>query len=150
MTSSTTFPIISLIHLLALIQHTWGLPRRNYLQLQCQVPAKYAYSFPFHRIDWCILFPKYRHTKKRRTTSKVWLDFDLEQHPGKDGVLEWKEVCKRCKSHLVGESKDGTGHLERHTTTHCKKDREAGLVQTTLQTNPDGTLQNFNYNPEVA
>jgi hypothetical protein len=80
----------------------------------------------------------------------VWLEFDLEQHPGKDGVVAWKAVCKRCKSHLVGESKDGTGHLERHITAHRKKDREAGLQQTTLQMNPDGTVRNFNYNPEVA
>ncbi|KAA1105442.1 hypothetical protein PGT21_050144 [Puccinia graminis f. sp. tritici] len=52
-------------------------------------------------------------TKKRKTTSEVWLHFD------KDGKEDLKAICKYCKSPLSGKSGSGTQHLWRHLE-RCK------------------------------
>lgn len=81
----------------------------------------------------------------RRKTSECWDHFD-EEIVVEDDVNVLKARCKRCGRLYSSGRKGGTGHLNRHTLMHQKKD--AGR-QTTVKFNPDDTVRNFTYDPNV-
>ena len=55
-----------------------------------------------------------------------------------------------CKAVLSARSVAGTGHLIRHQKSCRKKVDHAARVQSRLAFNPDGSVDNCNYNPTVA
>ena len=89
-------------------------------------------------------------TKKRRTVSAVWKHFELEEKVQPDGRKKWMAICIRCRGELAGESTAGTGHLDRHIKMHARKDKDQGLIQSSLQFNADGQVRNWNYDPQIA
>lgn len=87
-------------------------------------------------------------TGKRK--SSVWTDFD-EIFETENGVkVCTKARCKMCKHTLSARSSAGTGHLKRHQKSCRQKANHAAMVQSRLALNPDGSLQNWEYNPDVA
>jgi hypothetical protein len=72
-----------------------------------------------------------------RLKSKVWLDFTKIS---KDGDPKIIAQCNHCKEELLGQSKNGTSHLLRHTEAKHKTE-QATLNNFFLkpETNDDGT-----------
>jgi hypothetical protein len=65
------------------------------------------------------------------------------------------EICtkakyKMCKSTLSARSSVGTGHLKRHQNSYRQKADQRARVQSRLSYNPDGSVHNWDYKPEVA
>ena len=55
-----------------------------------------------------------------------------------------------CKSTLSARSAAGTGHLKRHQKSCRIKTDQRARVQSRLSYNPDGSVYNWDYKPEVA
>jgi hypothetical protein len=51
---------------------------------------------------------------------------------------------------LSGKSSSGTGHLLRHNCLAKKEQQRAGIVQSALKYNYDGSLKHWEYSPSVA
>ena len=79
--------------------------------------------------------------------SAVWANFD-EIYETVNGVkICTKATYKVCKSTLSARSSAGTGHLKRP----CKqKTDQRARVQSRLAYNPDGSMHNWGYKPDVA
>ena len=91
-------------------------------------------------------------SRRRGPTSKVWQDF--EEVTAMEGGKEVRiaAVCHYCKQSLYTTSSSGTGHLIRHSM-HClaKKEKEkAGIVQSVLRFNTDGSVITWEYSASVA
>jgi hypothetical protein len=91
-------------------------------------------------------------SRRRGPTSKVWQDF--EEVTAMEGGKEVRiaAVCHYCKQTLSAKSSSGTGHLIRHSM-HClaKKEKEkAGIVQSVLRFNTDGSVITWEYSASVA
>jgi hypothetical protein len=81
--------------------------------------------------------------------SPMWVDFD-EVFEEVNGVkICTKAVCKMCKSTLFARSVAGTGHLKRHQKS-CRLKTQRARVQSRLFYNPDGSIYNWDYKPDVA
>ena len=55
-----------------------------------------------------------------------------------------------CKSTLSVRSSAGTGHLKRHQKSCRQKTDQADRVQSRLAYNPNGSVHNWDYKPNVA
>lgn len=89
-------------------------------------------------------------SSKRPPRSKVWNDFDELTHLVNGKRVRYGAVCKYCKQTLSGKSSSGTGHLLRHNCSAKKEQQRAGIVQSVLKYNPDGSLKHWEYSPAVA
>jgi hypothetical protein len=88
------------------------------------------------------------NTSKRK--SPVWADF-TEIFEDINGVSTCtKAVCKMCKATLSARSAASTGHLKRHQKSCKLKTDQRARVQSRLSYNPDGSVYNWDYKPEVA
>jgi hypothetical protein len=59
--------------------------------------------------------------RKRKATSKVWLDFN-EMFTIRNGKkVRYGAKCKYCSTEYSGKSSSGTGHLKRHALVCGKK-----------------------------
>ena len=91
--------------------------------------------------------------RKRLATSRVWADFEEVTGIDEKGKkVRISAICKHCKCTLSAKSSSGTGHLLRHQE-HCKAKIEhdrAGIVQSVLKFNPDGSVQRWEYSTLVA
>ena len=68
--------------------------------------------------------------KRRKLTSKVWLDFTKIKQPNERDMAK----CNHCKSQFVGESSSGTSHLNKHILScNVRKNKISGqqLIKTT-------------------
>jgi hypothetical protein len=92
-------------------------------------------------------------TRKRLPTSRVWSDFDeVTGVDDKGKKVRVSAICKHCKTTLSARSSSGIGHFLRHQQ-HCKAKIEhdrAGIVQSVLKFNPDGSMQRWEYSASVA
>ena len=61
-----------------------------------------------------------------------------------------KAICKICKSTLSPRSCAGTGHLKRHQKPCKQKMDQRARVQSRLAYNPDGSMHNWDYKPDVV
>ena len=89
-------------------------------------------------------------SSKRPPRSKVWNDFDELTHIVNGKRVRYGAVCKYCKVTLSGKSSSGTGHLLRHNCSAKKEQQRAGIVQSLLKYNSDGSLKHWEYSPSVA
>jgi hypothetical protein len=91
--------------------------------------------------------------RKRLATSTIWADFEEVTGVDEKGKkVRISAICKHCKCTLSARSSSGTGHLLRHQE-HCKDKIEhdrAGIVQSVLKFNPDGSVQRWEYSALVA
>ncbi|XP_066384513.1 zinc finger BED domain-containing protein RICESLEEPER 2-like [Miscanthus floridulus] len=88
--------------------------------------------------------------KVGKRKSPVWDDFE-EIFETMNGVqICTKAKCKMCKSTLSARSSAGTGHLKRHQNSCRQKTDQRDRVQSRLSYNPDGSVHNWDYKPEVA
>ena len=88
--------------------------------------------------------------KVGKRKSPVWDDFE-EIFETVNGVqICTKAKCKMCKSTLSARSSAGTGHLKRHQNSCRQKTDQRDRVQSRLSYNPDGSVHNWDYKPEVA
>jgi hypothetical protein len=91
--------------------------------------------------------------RKRLATSRVWADFEeVTGIDDKGKKVRISAICKHWKCTLSAKSSSGTGHLLRHQE-HCKAKIEhdrAGIVQSVLKFNPDGSVQRWEYSTLVA
>jgi hypothetical protein len=55
-----------------------------------------------------------------------------------------------CKHTLSARSNAGTGHLKRHQKSCRQKLDQATRVQSRRVYNPDGSVHNWDYKPDVA
>jgi hypothetical protein len=55
-----------------------------------------------------------------------------------------------CKTTLSARSAAGTGHLKRHQKSCRLKTDQRARVQSRLSYNPDGSVHNQGYKPDVA
>ncbi|XP_066348537.1 uncharacterized protein [Miscanthus floridulus] len=88
------------------------------------------------------------NTSKRK--SPVWADFEEIYEVINGSRICTKAVCKMCKSILSARSAAGTGHLKRHQKSCRIKTDQRARVQSRLSYNPDGSVYNWDYKPEVA
>jgi hypothetical protein len=58
--------------------------------------------------------------------------------------------CHYCKKVLTALSTGGTGHLLRHRKSCARKADHAANSQSVLNYNSDGSVGNWDYNPDVA
>jgi hypothetical protein len=58
--------------------------------------------------------------------------------------------CHYCKKVLTALSTGGTGHLLRHHKSCAHKADHAANSQSVLNYNSDGSVRNWDYNPNVA
>jgi hypothetical protein len=85
-----------------------------------------------------------------KRTSPVWEDFE-KIYEDVDGVSTvTKATCKICRSTLSARSVSGTGHLKRHQKSCKAKVEQRARVQSRLALNPDGSVHNWTYKPDVA
>jgi hypothetical protein len=61
-----------------------------------------------------------------------------------------KVTSKMCKQMLSVRSNAGTGHLKRHHKSCRQKTDQRARVQSRLAYNPDGSVHNWDYKPDVA
>jgi len=88
------------------------------------------------------------NTSKRK--SPVWADFEEIYEVINGSRICTKAVCKMCKSTLSARSAAGTGHLKRHQKSCRIKTDQCARVQSRFSYNPDGSVYNWDYKPEVA
>lgn len=76
--------------------------------------------------------------KKRKKTSKVWLDFtEYKDVNGND-----KALCKHCKRSFVGDCKSGTSHLAQHIKRcNAKIYKDSGQKSIMTMKKSDGSTQ---------
>ena len=89
-------------------------------------------------------------SSKRPPRSKVWQDFDELTHLVNGKRVRYGATCKYCKVTLSGKSSSGTGHLLRHNCLAKREQQRAGIVQSLLKYNSDGSLKHWEYSPSVA
>lgn len=89
-------------------------------------------------------------SSKRPPRSKVWNDFDELTHIVNGKRVRYGAVCKYCKVTLSGKSSSGTGHLLCHNCSAKKEQQRAGIVQSLLKYNSDGSLKHREYSPSIA
>jgi hypothetical protein len=88
------------------------------------------------------------NTGKRKLS--VWTDFTKIFEDINDFSTCTKAVCKMCKTTLSARSAAGTSHLKRHQKSCRLKIDQRARVQSRLSSNPDGSVYNWDYKPEVA
>ncbi|XP_066323573.1 zinc finger BED domain-containing protein RICESLEEPER 2-like [Miscanthus floridulus] len=88
------------------------------------------------------------NTSKRK--SLVWADFEEIYEVINGSRIYTKAICKMCKTTLSARSSAGTGHLKRHQKSCRIKTDQRARVQSRLSYNPDGSVYNWDYKPEVA
>jgi hypothetical protein len=91
--------------------------------------------------------------KTRKTyscTSNVWNDFDELLNIVNGKRTRYGAKCHYCKKILTTLSTGGTGHLLRHRISCARKVDRASKTQSVLNYNSDGSIRNWDYNPEVA
>jgi hypothetical protein len=82
--------------------------------------------------------------------SVVWADFyEIFE------IVNGREICtkatyKRCKHTLSARSNAGIGHLKRHRKSCRQKTDQAARVQSRFAYNPNGSMHNWDYKPDVA
>ena len=82
--------------------------------------------------------------------SPVWADFDEKYETVNGRKICTKAICKMCKQTLSARSNAGTGHLKRHQKYCRQKTDQRARVQSRLAYNPDGSMHNWGYKPDVA
>ncbi|XP_066375043.1 zinc finger BED domain-containing protein RICESLEEPER 1-like [Miscanthus floridulus] len=88
------------------------------------------------------------NTSKRK--SPVWADFEEIYEVINGSRICTKAVYKMCKSTLFARSAADTGHLKRHQKSCRIKTDQRARVQSRLLYNPNGSVYNWDYKPEVA
>ena len=88
-------------------------------------------------------------TTGKRSQSAAWEDFTKVFETVNGKPIRVAGICK-LKSKLLANSNVGTGHLLRYQKSCRKKADHAAMIQTRLAFNPDGSLRNWEYNPNVA
>ena len=88
------------------------------------------------------------NTSKRK--SPMWADFEEIYEIINGSRICTKAVCKMCKSTLSARSAASTGHLKMHQKSCRIKTDQRARVQSRLSYNPDGSVYNWDYKPEVA
>jgi hypothetical protein len=74
--------------------------------------------------------------RKRKATSKVWLDFD-EMFTIRNGKkVRYGAKCKYCGTEYSGKSSSETGHLKKHAPICGKKKQTDRMSQSLLKYNP--------------
>jgi hypothetical protein len=87
-----------------------------------------------------------KNRKIRARTSDVWNDFEVVNSK----KTRYAARCHYCKKVLTALPTGGTGHLLRHRKSCAHKaDRDANS-QSVLNYNSDGSVWNWDYNPDVA
>jgi hypothetical protein len=91
-----------------------------------------------------------KNRKFHARTSDVWNDFEelFEVVNGKK--RRYATRCHYCKKVLTPLSTGGTGHLLRHHKSCARKADRAANSQSVLNYNSDGSVRNWDYNPDVA
>jgi hypothetical protein len=98
--------------------------------------------------------PMMAMTRKNRKihtrTSDVWNNFEelFEVVNGKK--TRYAARCLYCKKVLSALSTGGTGHQLRHHKSCARKADHAANSQSVLNYNSDGSVRNWDYNPDVA
>ncbi|XP_066361541.1 zinc finger BED domain-containing protein RICESLEEPER 2-like [Miscanthus floridulus] len=82
--------------------------------------------------------------------SPMWADFEEIYEVINGSRICTKAICKMCKSTLSARSTAGTGHLKRHQKSCRIKTNQRARVQSRLSYNPDGSVYNWDYKPEVG
>ncbi|KAL6142841.1 hypothetical protein ACLB2K_061117 [Fragaria x ananassa] len=86
-------------------------------------------------------------SKKRKLTSKVWLEFEKKINP--DGSQTAK--CKHCRKSYVSGSDKGTSHLKKHLG-NCTRRNKRGIDQLMVvaETNESGdtSIEKFKFDQE--
>ena len=82
--------------------------------------------------------------------SAVWVDFNEIYETMNGRKIYTKVTCKMYKHTLSARSNAGTGHLKRHQKSCRQKTDQAARVQSKLAYNPDGSMHNWDYKPDVA
>jgi len=77
-------------------------------------------------------------------------DFDKVYETGNGRQIYTKATCKMCKHTLSARSSADTGHLKRHQKSCRQKSDQATRVQSMLAYNPDGSVHNWDYKPNIA
>ena len=87
----------------------------------------------------------------KRVRSGAWNDFEeiFEDSPtGRKVRVAAK--CLHCSHVLSARFAAGTGHLLRHQKVCVAKAKHASMIQSRLQYNSDGSIQSWDYKPDVA
>jgi hypothetical protein len=88
--------------------------------------------------------------KVGKRKSPMWADFDEIFETMNGQSICTKTKCKMCKTTLSARSSADTGHLKRHQKTCRDKTDQRARVQSRLAYNPDGSMHNWDYKPDVA
>ena len=91
------------------------------------------------------------NVRLKRVRFGAWNDFEkiFEDSPtGRKVRVAAK--CLHCSHVLSARSAAGTGHLLRHQKVCVSKAKHASLIQSRLQYNSDGSIQSWDYKPDVA
>ena len=80
----------------------------------------------------------------------MWTDFDEIYETVNGRKVCTKTICKMCKQTLSARSNADTGHLKRHQKSCKQKTDQAARVQSRLAYNPEGSVHNWDYKPDVA
>ena len=87
-------------------------------------------------------------TGKRK--SIVWAHFDEIYETVNGRKIYTKATCKMCKHTLSARSNAGTSHLKRHQKSCRQKTDQVARVQSRFTYNPDSSVYNRDYKPDVA
>jgi hypothetical protein len=87
-----------------------------------------------------------KNRKIHTRTSDVWNNFEVVN--GKK--TRYAARCLYCKKVLSALSTGGTGHQLRHRKSCARKADRAANSQSVLNYNSDGSVRNWDYNPDVA
>ena len=80
----------------------------------------------------------------------MWTDFEEIYETINGRKICTKAIWKMCKRTLYARSNAGTSHLKRHQKSCRQKTDQVARVQSRFTYNPDSSVYNRDYKPDVA
>ena len=88
--------------------------------------------------------------RPRPSTSPVCADYEKLFKTINGKTVRYGARCLHCSKVYSGLSSGGTGHLSRHILVCVKKREKSRMSQSQISFNPDGSMLNWDYCPQVA